>query len=239
MAAKKSKKTPAAQPAAEQKNPLQVMNAFPTYVGYKTFPDVGAINDKMLLSIYKNKAANPDGETKSNTAGTWHSKTDLLHWIDVPELGEMFTRSLLAFTTAYGVNPDDEIAFRMNAWAMVYNDRGYSTVHTHPNCHYAAVYYLDNPARDEVKTMVTGIRTCPGDIEFVDTRGAEAYVPNSFCNQTAFRVTPQAGDMLVFPAWLPHFVHPMVGTKDRICIACNATVVKHTLKKDTKNVANG
>ncbi len=222
MTAKRTKKK-----SNTAENPLGIMTAFPTYVGHKNFSDVGGLNDRLRLSIYKNKASNPDGVTRSNTAGTWHSDIQLLKWIDVPELSDMFARSILQYTTSYGANPADEISLKMNAWAMIYNDGGYATVHTHPNCHYAAVYYLDNPG-DEKRTMVTGIRTTPGDIEFVDTRGAQGCVQMSLNGEAAFRMQPRAGDMIVFPSWLPHFVHPVIGEEDRICIACNATVVKHT-----------
>jgi hypothetical protein len=117
------------------------------------------------------------------------------------------------------------ISFRLQAWAMVYNDRGYATVHTHPNCHFSSVYYLDNGG-DEIKTMVTGAKARPGDIEFVDGRPASGYQFPGVNFLPAFRLSPGPGEMIVFPSWLPHFVHPVVGDKDRICIACNASIVK-------------
>lgn len=221
---KRKKNTPAL-PATPRL--LNVATVFPTYVGQKNYEDSSALNDKLRLSIYKNKSENPEGIMRSNTGGTWHSDTNLLNWIGVPELADRFLESFLQYAFAFGADTTHELSFKLNAWAMVYNDRGYAMAHTHPNCHFAAVYYLDGAQEDET-TMVTGIRTHPGDIEFVDTRNANAFFPGTLNGQTSYRLHPVAGDMLVFPSWLPHYVHPLSGKDDRICISCNGTIVKHT-----------
>jgi hypothetical protein len=33
--------------------------------------------------------------------------------------------------------------------------------------------------------------------------------------------------ILVFPSWLPHFVHPVSGEEPRISIATNMTIMEH------------
>jgi uncharacterized protein (TIGR02466 family) len=38
------------------------------------------------------------------------------------------------------------------------------------------------------------------------------------------RVTPEAGKMVIFPAWLMHGVRPYRGTAERISIAFNLAV---------------
>lgn len=217
--------------------PLGIMEAFPTYVGLKDWNgirDVEDINARLRRAIYRKQGSDPEGIYRSNTAGTWHSDTNLMKWIGVPELGEMFHNVFASYTTTLGVSKEAEIGFRFQAWAMVYNDRGYATVHTHPNAHFSAVYYLDNEVNEPI-TMATGAKAHPGDIEFVDGRPAAGYQFPGVNFLPAFRLRPRAGEMIVFPSWLPHFVHPMRGTKDRICIACNANIVKlNDPKKGTK-----
>jgi len=38
------------------------------------------------------------------------------------------------------------------------------------------------------------------------------------------RLKPQAGLMVVFPAWIEHWVHPFFGEGNRISIAANVTM---------------
>jgi len=223
MAAKKK-----AKPKTKLMGKLEISTPFPTYLGARQFSgeDIEKLNDRLRLKIYRNKSENPEGTTRSNTAGTWHSDTGLLTWVDEDDLITMFQKTVYDYLSVYKVDPTDEVGLKMAAWAMVYNEGGYSTVHTHPNAHFACVYYLDNPPSVEQR-MTTGVRLLPGEIEFVDTRGAQGMLPGTINMGTSFRINPRAGNMLIFPAWLPHFVHPLVGDKDRICIACNVTIASH------------
>ena len=225
------------KPAIVNKDrPLGIMEAFPTYVGLKDWNgvfDVEDINARLRRAIYRKQGEDPVGVYRSNTGGTWHSDLKLLKWAEVPELGQMFHNVFSSYATTLGVSKESEIAFTMQAWAMIYNDRGYSTVHTHPNCHFSSVYYVDNEVSEPI-TMATGAKVHPGDIEFVDGRPAAGYQFPGVNFLPAFRLRPNAGEMIVFPSWLPHFVHPVVGKKDRICIACNASIVKITDPKEGK-----
>ncbi len=230
MAAKK----PSKKPAGKRMSRLETHMPFPTYLSARQFdgPDIEKLNERLRLKIYRNKGQNPEGTTRSNTAGTWNYDTGLLEWIEEPDLVHMFQKTTYDYLQElHKVNPKDEMGLRMAAWAMVYSEGGYSTVHTHPNAHFALVYYLDNPPQSEQR-MTTGVRLLPGEIEFVDTRGAQGMLPGTINMGTSFRINPQAGNMLIFPAWLPHFVHPLVGKQDRICIACNVTIASHKMSKE-------
>jgi uncharacterized protein (TIGR02466 family) len=227
---------PTPVPLVDGDRPMAIAHAFPTYVGLKDWngiEDVADINARLRRAIYRKQGEDKDGIYRSNAAGTWHSDTELLKWIDVPELAKLFHNSFASYATTLGVSPAAQISFKLQAWAMVYSDRGYATVHTHPNCHFSGVYYLDN-GDDDVKTMVTGAKAHPGDIEFVDGRPASGYQFPGVNFLPAFRLRPRAGELIVFPSWLPHFVHPVRGNKDRICIAANATIVNIKNPEGTK-----
>ncbi len=235
MASKKvaeQKKKEAVKPVS---TPMSIMSAFPTNIGLKDWSVEAAtkkINKKLRARIYQERGADGDGIYRSNTAGTWHSNTELMQWIGVPELGEMFHNAFASYMLTLGVSKDAEVGLKLQAWAMIYEDRGYATVHTHPNCHFSSVYYLDTP-EDNERTMVTGAKTRPGDIEFVDSRAASGYQFPGVNFLPAFRLSPKEGEMIVFPSWLQHFVHPVQGDEDRICIAANATIVSlNTPKKE-------
>ncbi|MQB00200.1 MAG: hypothetical protein GEU78_07900 [Actinobacteria bacterium] len=215
-------------------SPLQIMSAFPTHVGAKEWEDTADLNRQLKEAIYKRREEDPTGLYRSNTAGTWHSDDGLLRWTGEAgkKLSQMFGESFRAYAGTYGADPQGECDIHMMAWGMVYTNGGYATVHSHPNCHFSGVYYVDTDEADEI-TMATGARVRPGDIEFVDTRGSSGYQRKGLKFQTAFRITPKSGQMIIFPSWFPHFVHP-VRSGERIAISCNATILKYIPPKQEK-----
>ena len=43
-------------------------------------------------------------------------------------------------------------------------------------------------------------------------------------SKTYCRIQPHAGDLLIFPAYLKHIVHPFFGDGERIAVVFNASV---------------
>jgi len=50
--------------------------------------------------------------------------------------------------------------------------------------------------------------------------------PDGTAADTQVSIRPIAGQIVMFPPWLYHSVHPFSGTGTRISIAMNATVTK-------------
>lgn len=228
MAAKKSvaKKNNAGTPKPAE-SPLQLMRAFPTIVGARQFKDVEKLNDALRLSVHRQRGSDPEGLYRSNSAGTWHSDDAIFRWAGDAgkELADMFGETFQSYARTHGAESGALCEIHLQAWAMLYTAGGYSTVHTHPNCHFSGVYYLDESSEREI-TMATGVQVHPGDIEFVDTRGVNGMQKKPLNFGSSFRITPKPGLMLVFPSWLPHFVHPIT-EGERISVACNATILKY------------
>jgi uncharacterized protein (TIGR02466 family) len=113
-----------------------------------------------------------------------------------------------------------ELTVTAEAWANVARAGNYSKPHVHPNSNLSCVYYVDAgnaQAADEQS----------GVIEFMDPRNR----PGMFASEgtvsfDAYRVVPQTGMLLMFPAWLYHYVHPYRGTEPRISVAFNVTIQK-------------
>lgn len=199
------------------------MDAFPTPIIMKQWEGVDDLNTALKLAIYKRRAADPTGVYKSNSAGCWHSDVALLKWCGEDDLAQKFAQMFRAMGEQYANEKGGHYDVRMEAWAMVSTDRGYATVHTHPNCHFSGVYYVDEGEQSEL-TMATGVNVQSGQLEFVDTRGGSGLMVPGLNLSPAFRLTPKPGLMVIFPSWLPHFVHPVQGEVERISIACNATI---------------
>ncbi len=215
-----------------KETPIEHRSIFNTYITMFDY-DAPGLNEELQKAIWKKRSHDPNGLYRSNAAGTWHSDDDALIWTGKAGetlqkmLAELFTAQAEAFAFKKGGN----YKLSLRAWAMVYGDRGYATVHTHPNCHLSSVYYVTAPSDDEL-TMATGVKVKPGVIEFVDIRNAQDRHIEGLNFAPAARIEPKAGRMIVFPSWLPHFVHPVRGDEDRIAIACNCTIKNYTPPED-------
>ena len=217
MAKTKQKKAP---------EPDYIMNhAFPTVLIKRDWKRKDKLNDALREGIWRERALDPDGLYRSNVSGTWHSNDALFTSLGVPgaELKEMFGNAFVKWGQQHGLKAENGINLRMAAWAMLYSDRGYATVHTHPNCDVSGVYYVDDTTANQEQIMATGAPVRSGDIEFIDTRTGGQRQSTLLHLNTAMVIPFKRGRMLIFPSALPHFVHPIVGAGERISISCNCT----------------
>lgn len=100
-----------------------------------------------------------------------------------------------------------------NCWASVYAEGDYHQQHNHPNCAFSGVYCVEQP----------DVEIPEGTINFLDPRPqVNYYLPEVqiFAGDTRM-LSLQPGDLVIFPAWLRHFVNPFRGSGERITISIN------------------
>ena len=113
----------------------------------------------------------------------------------------------------------------LQGWANVNRRGDYHDPHNHPHAYLSGTYYVAVPKAEKAPAENRpDLR--PGAISFYDPRG--------FANMTAIRNDPQIeaefthrpepGDILLWPAFLMHFVHPNLSDENRISISFNATL---------------
>lgn len=195
----------------------------------REWEDTESLNASLKQELWRMRALDPDGLYRSNMAGTWHSKDNLLR--TTGESGEklrsMFQLGMMQWAGLYGLPKGTEVKMNLAAWGMIYSDRGYATVHTHPNCHVSGVYYVDDTTKRDEITMATGVKVRSGDIEFFPPCYREFQIKGMAVNAPLI-LSFEAGRMLIFPSNLAHFVHPIRGEGERISIACNGTFTQLT-----------
>jgi uncharacterized protein (TIGR02466 family) len=186
----------------------------------RDWADTDEMNDQLKVEAWRKRANDPVGLYRSNTAGTWHSKDNALTTMGPAglKLKQMFAIGFAEWAGTYGLK--EEIGINALGWVMIYGDRGYATVHTHPNCHVSGVYYVDDTSGGDEITMATGVRVKPGDIEFINPLDRELQHKSMMLNPSMI-LSFKRGRMVIFPSDLPHFVHPIQGPGERIAIACN------------------
>ncbi|MES3153655.1 TIGR02466 family protein [Sphingomonas faeni] len=187
--------------------------------------DAAALTTALRTTILDRHAAVPS-LARSNVGG-WHSATDMLDWGGPAAAALADTAVKMAKRASHFDGRDAAtVEWTVKMWANVSPPGALNMSHAHPGVLWAAVYYVDMgfaPAEGEPG----------GELFFEDPR-----FPVPFMRLPGFRLVgidgqPQpverrlpteAGDLILFPAWLRHGVRPHLGTGDRISIAMNIDV---------------
>jgi uncharacterized protein (TIGR02466 family) len=134
-----------------------------------------------------------------------------------------FFRDLVEMA-AFDCNGDflpEDVALNIDiteSWYHVTENGGYHDVHSHPNCSWCGIYYLD--AGDS--TNGNGVN------RFYEPRyHADHYLDagNLYLQQEGFwDVVPQSGQVVIFPSYLKHSALPYFSNNKRVVIAFNCQV---------------
>ncbi|MEL6367465.1 MAG: TIGR02466 family protein [Pseudomonadota bacterium] len=197
-----------------------LISAFSTPIANVHWKAADSLNDALRSSILDRMEAQP---VQRSNVGGWHSDQDLLEWPD----SSVATFSDRLWAVIHSINQSTfedgkaplEEQMRIDAWANVLMQGGYNSVHAHPNALWSGVYYVtDNESIDD--------HPFSGKLELLDPRPATSVAfAESMRVYGRFLVNPIAGQLVVFPSWLQHCVHPYFGHKQRIAIAFNVVVL--------------
>ncbi|XOV80169.1 MAG: 2OG-Fe(II) oxygenase family protein [Aestuariibacter sp.] len=189
-------------------------------------PDAGILNNRLKTVIEARRKTNSVSH-RSNIDG-WQSDTHMLQWGGdaVKELGVQILHILGRFTTDVGQTDPNKPRFEWSAemWANICPTGSFHESHSHPGSLWSAVYYVDDgrdveDAADSSGRLVLQDPRHPmpmmykPDMRIVNERG-EYQAPE-------VRVAPKSGELVIFPAWLLHWVEPHRGSRERISVAIN------------------
>lgn len=194
-----------------------MLSVFPTPVVNYRWPDAAGLNTGLEAVIASASERRPS-LVKSNVGG-WHSGLDFLNWDTAPtrELRTRLQRFVVQLTRLV-LKPevkDRKAHFQLNGWANRMQRGDYHAPHSHPGSFWSGVYYVTGTEEVEGHPM-------SGKLELMDPRAAAGTVDaqeTNLCGRYLF--SPVAGQMIVCPSWLLHWVHPHFGDKPRVSVAFN------------------
>jgi uncharacterized protein (TIGR02466 family) len=166
------------------------------------------------------------GETKSNRGG-WHSAGNLFgpEYGEFPAIRAVATQALFRYIgEVFGYR--GEIHLSLTAWTVINGPGDYNVPHNHAANLLSGAFYVAVPP---------GMKG--GDIVFQDPRlNLNAHDTDAMRRlnirppwmSPTISVAPAAGEILIFPSWLIHWVEPFAcedAAALRIVISFNATAV--------------
>ncbi len=207
---------------------------WPTALLQRELPEHAAVNAGLLELFAAHRAAHPGPDP---AAVSYSSGDDLLARYTNLHLQTLFALiSQAVFDVASSVNasawasmPQARLSMEVvGAWFQVQNRYGFHDIHTHGNCSWSGVYYvqIDETAKRAQHPQLgarNGLTRFYGP-SLTLLGGAYQDLGNAYLQQATHDVQPQAGTLIVFPSWLNHKALPYDGEQDRIIVSFNAQV---------------
>ena len=168
----------------------------------------------LLEAIAEREAANPNLTTDYIGEDLLNSDHPALAW-----LRQCVNRGVIDYARHAGI--DYELDWQIQAWANVNRFGDYHNLHNHPHSWLSGTYYVQVP--ETPRSLPGRSDRNPGAISFFDPR------PQANMNaikgdpqvEAEYRVLPKAGEMMLWPAFLHHLVHPNLADTPRVSISFN------------------
>jgi uncharacterized protein (TIGR02466 family) len=101
-------------------------------------------------------------------------------------------------------------SLKINYWTNVNSPGARNVLHSHSDCCFSCVYYI----------QATGT----GDLRLLNPANLMGKLNRQSPFTRDFYFSPVEGDLILWPAWVPHEVEPNLSNKDRINITFDITV---------------
>jgi len=172
--------------------------------------------EEYIYSLYE---SDKTGVIKSNVNG-WHSKPFNLRENDKPPF--KFFKSIQMYVAdtfkEYGWRYTPDKVNLTSMWAIINKKNNFNLEHTHPNNYLSAAYYVKAP--ENCGSFVIS------NPNIISKERVTLSDRNTEFNQNVAHIKPRAGDLLLFPAYLPHSVGMNKSDEDRIVISFNIDILR-------------
>ena len=113
-------------------------------------------------------------------------------------------------------------------WFQMQNGQAFHDVHTHGNCAWSGVYYVQIDAPEKRRAHPT-LGALNGATRFYGPYsnlqgGAYMDMGNAYLQTNTLDIQPEAGMLVLFPSWLAHKAMAYEGEQDRIIVSFNLQI---------------
>ncbi len=190
---------------------------WPTIFLRRRLPGPEAANEDLQRLILEEDARRRDLTTDYLAGNLLVVENPAVEW-----LRRCINKTVIDYLRHCGL--DYRVDWNLQGWPNVNRFGDYHDPHNHPHAYLSGTYYVAVPGGREPLEGRSDLR--PGAISFYDPRGA--------VNMTAIKgdpqieaehtLRPEAGEILLWPAFVTHFVHPNLSKQPRISISFNVVL---------------
>ena len=199
------------------KNNTEILTLFPQPIFKYKVDNFKSYNKELEEYIYKLKEKDEEGVVRSNRGG-WHSKPFAVR--DKGSIQNKFAQELSKYIfdaiKIYGWKCIPEKTIVSEMWAIINKPNDFNVIHTHPNSYLSAAYYVktsEKAGKFVVENPLSVARHSFPNIE-----------KHTQYNTKVVSLDIEEGDLLLFPAYLPHRVNENKSDEDRIVISFNVNI---------------
>ncbi len=187
----------------------------------QVLPGFESANEMLREVILKLEQHNQHLTTDYLQGDFLHNEHPAVKW-----LLQCFHVAVTQYMQKQGVDYDTR--WSLQGWPNINRRGDYHGLHNHPHSYLSGTYYVDVPRQKAAKANRKDI--APGEISFYDPRAQAnmTAIKNDQQVEAEYSVLPKSGTLLLWPAWLHHFVHPNFSDKPRISISFNVVLNRPT-----------
>lgn len=190
------------------------VSLWPTTLLRRTLPGHEAANQVLLKLIEELEAKHAELTTDYRGDNLLVLDNPAITW-----LKDCINKTVIDYLRRLGM--DYPINWSLQGWANVNRLGDYHDPHNHPHAYLSGTYYLAVPGERAELDNRADVR--PGAITFQDPRGAVnmTAIKGDAQIEAEYTVQPTPGLLMLWPAFLHHFVHPNLSKEPRVSISYN------------------
>jgi len=205
---------------------------WPVLLDVQRFPQAAEINPVLARAF----AAMRSLQDSDGSRNFYASTDDLIGRIQLPEFSSLLnfiasSVQQLAKQANAQAWPAGRLAMDLQfagCWFQIQNGQAFHDVHTHGNCSWSGVYYIQIDSLAQRKQHadlgeLNGITRFYGPYSQFQA-GAYMDMGNAYLQKNSLDIQPEEGMLVLFPSFLPHKAMAYTGEKDRIILSFNVQI---------------
>ena len=178
-----------------------------------------------IASYLLNLAAAGPGEIKSNRGG-WHSEGNLFSadFRQFPAMRAAVTRAMLNYLSE-ALGYAGELSLELSGWTVINRPGDHNVVHNHAGNLLTGALYIAIP--ESIRGGALVFQDPRLSLNSLETDAMRSLGVRPPWLSPIVNLTPAAGDIVIFPSWLNHYVEPFTSDDPgavRIVISFNAAI---------------